>query len=149
MITCTIHRGHNQIGGSCVELLSEKTNILLDLGLPLDSNIFDIPLPEEITSEQGQVLIENSEFIIDCDQVIIAIGQGPNNLIAKTSKLGHSSKNNLIVDENMNTSMEGIYAAGDITSGAATVIKAMGDAKKAAGAIDEYLKNKEKDTTSE
>ncbi len=89
--------------------------------------------------------IEGSEFTIDCDQVIIAIGQGPNPLIAKTSKLEHSHRNNLIVDENMKTSMEGVYAAGDITSGAATVIKAMGDAKKAAKAIDEYVKNKEKE----
>ena len=89
--------------------------------------------------------IEGSEFAIDCNQVIIAIGQGPNPLIAKTSKLEHSHKNNLIVDENMKTSMEGVYAAGDITSGAATVIKAMGDAKKAAKAIDEYIKNGGKD----
>ena len=56
----------------------------------------------------------------------------------------HGLKSNLIVDENMKTSMEGVYAAGDITSGAATVIKAMGDAKKAARAIDEYVKNKGK-----
>ena len=91
--------------------------------------------------------IESSEFTIDCDQVIIAIGQGPNPLIAKTSKLEHGFKSNIVVDENMKTSMEGVYAAGDITSGAATVIKAMGDAKKAANTIDDYLKNKGKDTT--
>ncbi len=63
MITCTILRGHNQIGGSCVELQSEKTNILIDLGLSLDSNIFDIPLPADITTVQGEELVKNSEFI--------------------------------------------------------------------------------------
>lgn len=62
MIKCTIHRGHNQIGGSCVELQSDNTNILLDLGLSLDSNIFEIPHPNDITLEQGKELIDNSEF---------------------------------------------------------------------------------------
>ena len=100
---------------------------------------------EDETGRKRPMPIEGSEFVIDCDQVIIAIGQGPNPLIAKTSRMEHGLKSNLIVDENMKTSIEGVYAAGDITSGAATVIKAMGDAKKAARAIDEYVKNKGKD----
>ncbi len=57
-----MHRGHNQIGGSCIELQSSDTKILLDLGLSLDSNIFEIPLPKDITYEQGKELIESSEF---------------------------------------------------------------------------------------
>ncbi len=58
----TIHRGHNQIGGSCVEIQSDNTKILLDLGLSLDSNIFEIPDPNDITLAQGEELIKSSEF---------------------------------------------------------------------------------------
>jgi glutamate synthase (NADPH) small chain len=89
------------------------------------------------------VPIEGSEFTIHCDQVIIAIGQGCNPLIAKSSKLQHDKESAIIIDENMMTSMEGVYAGGDIIGGDSTVIRAMGDAKKAAIAIDAYIRKKD------
>jgi glutamate synthase (NADPH/NADH) small chain len=86
------------------------------------------------------ITIPNSNFIIDCDQVIVAIGQGPNPLLVKKLNL-KTEEGVLIVDENQQTSDPKVFAAGDITSGASTVIKAMGDAKKAAAAIDKFLNN--------
>ena len=87
--------------------------------------------------------IEGSEFNISCDQVIIAIGQGSNPLIAKSAKLKHDVKGNIIVDNNFMTSVEGVFAGGDIIGGNATVIQAMGDGKTAAKAIDVYLRKDE------
>lgn len=90
------------------------------------------------------VPIENSEFVIDCDQVIIAIGQKPNPLLLKGSRLEHESKGYLVVNENLQTSDKRIFAGGDIIQGN-TVIKAMGDGKKAAVAIVDWFKQKKID----
>ncbi len=85
----------------------------------------------------------NSEFEIDADCVIMALGTNPNPLIKSTTKGLETQKwGGIIVDEDGLTSREGIYAGGDAVTGAATVILAMGAGKKAAEAIDKYLKNK-------
>jgi len=87
------------------------------------------------------VPIENSEFIIECDQVIVAIGQKPNPLLLKGSKLQHEEEGYLIVNEHLQTSDKRVFAGGDITHGD-TVIKAMGDGKKAARGILEWFKQR-------
>lgn len=85
--------------------------------------------------------IPNSEFVIDVDSVIMAIGTSPNPLIRSTTNgIKANSRGCLVVDENMMTSKDGVYAGGDAVTGAATVILAMGAGKKAAAAIDERLK---------
>ena len=84
--------------------------------------------------------IEGSEFKIKCGQVIVAIGQGPNPLIGKTIDLNTGKKGNITVNEKYETSIEKVYAGGDITSGSATVIKAISDGKKAAKIINKKLK---------
>jgi glutamate synthase (NADPH/NADH) small chain len=86
------------------------------------------------------VPIEGSEFTIDVDSVIIAIGNGANPLIRQTTpQLEFNKWGNIVVDENCKTSMQGVYAGGDIVLGAATVILAMGQGRIAAVAINEYL----------
>ncbi|MBW2992826.1 NADPH-dependent glutamate synthase [Candidatus Woesearchaeota archaeon] len=95
---------------------------------------------EDESGRRRPVKVEGSNFTLDCDQVIIAIGQGPNPLLVKQLELQRGRKGDLIVDEDMKTNNPKVWAAGDITSGAATVIEAMGDAKKAATSIDKYLK---------
>ena len=86
---------------------------------------------------------ENSNFVIDADCVIMAIGTSPNPLIKSTTKGLETEKwGGIIVNENGLTSREGVYAGGDAVTGAATVILAMGAGKTAANAIDRYLKNK-------
>ncbi len=85
--------------------------------------------------------IEGSNYIIDVDTVVIAIGQSPNPLIRQTTPGLETQKwGGIIVEEDtMKTSKDGVYAGGDTVTGAATVILAMGAGKKAAKAIDEYL----------
>lgn len=87
------------------------------------------------------VVIEGSEFIIDVDTVIVAIGNGSNPLIKQTTPGLETNKwGNIIVDETQKSSMERVFAGGDIVLGAATVILAMGEGRKAATAINEMLK---------
>jgi len=88
--------------------------------------------------------VKGSEFIIDVDAVVVAVGNMPNPLVPQTMReLKTTRKGTIVVDENtMQTSVIGVYAGGDIVSGAATVISAMGAGKRAAAAIDAYLKGK-------
>ena len=86
------------------------------------------------------VPIEGSEFTIDVDTVIMAIGTSPNPLIKNTTNgLEVNNRGGIIVNEDGLTSREGIYAGGDAVTGAATVISAMGAGKLAAKSIDEAL----------
>ena len=98
---------------------------------------------EDESGRRKPIPIEGSEFNISCDKAIIAVGQGSNPLIAKSSKLKHDVDGNINVDDNMMTSVEGVFGGGDIIGGNATVIQAMGDGKKAAKAIDSYLRKEE------
>jgi glutamate synthase (NADPH/NADH) small chain len=96
------------------------------------------------SGRQRPIPIESSEFTFEVDTVIIAIGQSPNPIIQKTTEdLETTRWGTIVVDEEtMKTSLEGVYAGGDVVSGAATVISAMGAGKKAAVAIDEYISKK-------
>lgn len=89
--------------------------------------------------------IPESEFIMEADTVIMALGTAPNPLISSTTKgLDINKWKCIVADEVGQTSREGVFAGGDAVSGAATVILAMGAGKKAAEAIDKYIKNKMK-----
>lgn len=86
--------------------------------------------------------VAGSEFTVDVDAVIMALGTSPNPLLTNTARdIEVNSRGCIIVDENMQTSKENVYSGGDAVSGAATVIDAMGAGKRAAAAIDEKLKN--------
>lgn len=85
--------------------------------------------------------VEGSHFTIDADIFIAAIGQGPNPLlISLLPDLKRGKRGNVIVDEEFRTSMRKVFAGGDVATGAATVILAMGAAKSAAHAIDRMLR---------
>ena len=88
--------------------------------------------------------ISGSEFTMDVDTVIIAIGQTPNPIIQRTTEglVTNPRHGTINVDETGKTSLDGVYAGGDVATGAATVISAMGMGKKAAKAMHEYLTNK-------
>jgi len=89
------------------------------------------------------VAIEGSEHVIDVDMVVVAIGQGPNPLLTSTTPdLKLTKWGNIVADEETGrTSKKGVFAGGDIVTGAATVILAMGSGKKATRSIDQYLKD--------
>jgi len=85
--------------------------------------------------------IEGSNFTIDIDTAVIAIGQSPNPIIQQTTEGLQTTRHGTIVvnEETMQTALPGVYAGGDVVSGAATVISAMGAGKKAAKAIHAYI----------
>ena len=90
------------------------------------------------------VAVEGSEFEIGCDVVIMALGTSPNPLIASTTRGLETNRRGCLVadEEHGQTSREGIFAGGDAVTGAATVILAMGAGRRAARAIDEYVRAK-------
>ena len=87
--------------------------------------------------------IEGSEFTMDVDTVVVSVGVSPNPLIPSSMKELEVSKWGTIIvnGDTMHSSVEGVFAGGDIVRGGATVILAMGDGRKAAEAMDQYLKN--------
>jgi glutamate synthase (NADPH/NADH) small chain len=102
---------------------------------------YELGEPDD-SGRRRPVPIKGSEFIMEVDTVIVAIGNGSNPLIPQTTKeLNVTKWGNIIVDEKQKTSMDRVYAGGDIVLGAATVILAMGEGRKAAAAINELLAN--------
>ncbi len=98
--------------------------------------------PDE-SGRRRPVEMPNSSFTLEVDTVVIAIGQGPNPLVQHTTPgLEVDKRGNIKADEHGITSKPGVFAGGDIVTGAATVILAMGAGKKAAASIDEYIKSK-------
>jgi glutamate synthase (NADPH/NADH) small chain len=96
----------------------------------------------DATGRRKPIPIAGSEFEIACDVVVEAIGTRANPLLTRaTPDLLLNAKGNIEVDANGMTSKPGVFAGGDIVRGAATVILAMGDGKRAAGAIDRWLKS--------
>ncbi len=84
--------------------------------------------------------IDGSEFNIECDQVIVAIGQGPNPILIDQLGVEITPRGSILVDAGCRTSRPGIFAGGDIASNEATVIKAMGMGKVAAKSIHDWVK---------
>jgi glutamate synthase (NADPH/NADH) small chain len=100
----------------------------------------------DASGRRKPIPVEDSNFSIPVDCVVMAIGNSPNPLIRTTTKGLEANNRGCIVvkDESMATSREGVYAAGDAVSGAATVILAMGGGKDAARSIDQYIQSKAK-----
>lgn len=100
----------------------------------------------DASGRRRPVPIAGSEFDMPVDTVIVAIGTGPNPIMAHTTPdLELTKRGNIAADEETGaTSKAGVFAGGDIVTGAATVILAMGAGRKAAKAIDEYLQSKKK-----
>ena len=97
----------------------------------------------DASGRRRPVEIKGSEFVLDVNAVIMAIGTSPNPLIKNTTEgLEVNKRGGIIVNEDGLTSRKAVFAGGDAVTGAATVISAMGAGKVAAKAIDEYLSNK-------
>lgn len=100
---------------------------------------YELGEPDD-SGRRRPVVIPNSEFIIPLDTIIVAIGNGSNPLIHQTTpQIATNKWGNVIVDDKQKSSMDKVYAGGDIVLGAATVILAMGEGRKAAAAINEML----------
>jgi len=112
----------------------------------------DVRFMEVIKMELGEpddsgrrrpVPIQGSEYLIETDTIIIAIGTRANPILTKSiPELKLNKWGYIEIDENGQSNLEGVFAGGDIVTGSATVISAMGAGKRAAKAMHEYLKSK-------
>jgi glutamate synthase (NADPH/NADH) small chain len=93
----------------------------------------------DASGRRRPVPVEGSEFEIEADLVVYAIGTNANPIIGQTSRLKLDRRGYIATDENLATSMAGVYAGGDIVTGAATVIQAMGAGRRAARAMKAWL----------
>ncbi|MBQ2416391.1 MAG: NADPH-dependent glutamate synthase [Alistipes sp.] len=98
--------------------------------------------PDE-SGRRSPVVKQGSDFDVECDVVIMALGTSPNPLLKQTTAgLETTRRGCIVADESGATTREGVFAGGDAVTGAATVILAMGAGRRAAKAIDEYVKSK-------
>jgi len=127
-------------------LLTSPTKIMGDdNGVVKEMECLKYELGEpDASGRRSPVAIKGSEFVMDVDTVVVAIGQGPNPLVPRTTKgLEINRKGNIVASvETGATSKPGVYAGGDVVTGAATVILAMGAGKVGARSIHEYLQAK-------
>ncbi len=136
---------HAKEEGIIFKLLTNPTRILKgENGMVCGMECVEMTLGEpDESGRRRPVIKENSEFILDVDCVIMAIGTSPNPLIKSTTDgLETERWGGIIADETGLTSRENVYAGGDAVTGAATVILAMGAGKTAADAIDKKLSGK-------
>ena len=128
VIFCTLQNPKRILGNDAGHVTGMEC-LKYELGEPDDSG------------RRRPVAIEGSEFVIDVDTVIVAIGNDANPMIQQTTEgLQFNKWGNIVVDEDCRTSMDRVYAGGDIVLGAATVILAMGQGRIAAEAINADLK---------
>jgi glutamate synthase (NADPH/NADH) small chain len=137
---------HAKEEGIIFDLLTNPTEILVDENgwvCGMKCIRMELGEPDE-SGRRSPVEIPGSEFTIDVDTVIMALGTSPNPLISSTTEGLETNRRKCIVgqEENGQTSKEGVFAGGDAVTGAATVILAIGAGKAAAKGIDEYLSNK-------
>ena len=133
---------HAEEEGIVFELLTNPVEVLGEGGRVTALKCVRMALGEpDASGRRSPAPIEGSEFEMDVDQVIVALGTSPNPLIRKsTDKIEFSRRGTIVVDEEtMRTSNDKIYAGGDAVTGAATVILAMGAGRKAAAAIKAKL----------
>ena len=126
-------------------LLTAPTEVLGDKdGWVKEMECLKMELGEPDSSGRRRpVPIKGSEYKIQVDTIIVAIGQTPNPLIPQAdSRLKTEKWGGVIIDDKGMTSIPGVFAGGDLVRGAATVISAMGDGKQAAAAMDEWIKTK-------
>ncbi len=129
---------------SPVEILGDDTRtvralrcVRMELGEPDESG------------RRRPVVVPGSEFELETDMVVYAIGTNANPILGQTSKLDLNKRGYIAADEDLATSIAGVYAGGDIVTGAATVIEAMGAGRRAARAMKAYLGLRDTDTIFE
>ena len=135
---------HAEEEGIIFKLLSNPVEILGDEnGNVKAMHLVEMELGEpDASGRRSPVVKEGSDFTLEVDSVIMALGTSPNPLIKNTTAgLDVNRRGCIVADEAGKTSKDGVYAGGDAVTGAATVILAMGAGKNAAKAIDEYIKS--------
>jgi glutamate synthase (NADPH/NADH) small chain len=134
--------GHAMEEGIIFDFLRNPTRILgNDKGIVTGMEVQKFELGEsDASGRRSPVPISGSEYVFDCDTVIVALGNESNPLLVRsTANLQADRKGRIVVNADQQTSLEKVYAGGDIVLGAATVILAMGEGRRAAAAINGLL----------
>jgi glutamate synthase (NADPH/NADH) small chain len=134
---------HAEEEGVRFRLLANPVRILGESEVSgIECQRMELGEPDE-SGRRRPVAVPDSDFVISCDAVIMAIGNHPNPILASSmSELKTNKWGCIEVDERLRTSVPGVYAGGDVVTGSATVILAMGAGKKAAREIDAYLRSR-------
>lgn len=134
---------HAEEEGVRFRLLANPVRILGESEVSgIECQRMELGEPDE-SGRRRPVAVPDSDFVISCDAVIMAIGNHPNPILASSMPELKTNKWGCIeVDERLRTSVPGVYAGGDVVTGSATVILAMGAGKKAAREIDAYLRSR-------
>ena len=126
-------------------LTNPKRFIGNDQGWVVGAECYEMELGEpDDSGRRRPITKEGSEFMLDVETVVVALGTTPNPLVPTTTKGLDVTKRGTVVadEEDGKTTKPGVWAGGDVVTGAATVISAMGAGKRAAASIDEYLRHK-------
>ena len=137
---------HAKEEGIEFKMLTNPTAVLGDeKGWVRAINCVEMALGEpDESGRRSPIVVDGSDFEIECDVVVMALGTSPNPLIASTTDALDTNRRGCIVADDWGvTSRKGVFAGGDAVTGAATVILAMGAGRKAAAAIDRYVKGTE------
>lgn len=136
---------HAKEEGIIFKILANPNEIIGDENFwvkAIKCDTMELGEPDE-SGRRSPVKVENAEFILEVDCVIVSIGTSPNPIITSTTPdLTTNRWGCVVADERGITQKDGVFAGGDVVTGAATVILAMGAGKSAALAMDEYIKNK-------
>lgn len=147
-VTVVYRKGFEEMTATKLEIREAKEDgvefILFKSPVEILDNGVKFITVEKIVDEDGKTKFETvvgSEEIIECDSVIIAVSQSPrNNIVANTDNLETSRGGLLAVDEYGHTTRKGVFASGDVVTGAKTVVEAVANAKKVADAMEEYCR---------
>jgi glutamate synthase (NADPH) small chain len=113
----------------------------------IEMNSMKLGVPDQ-TGRKSPEPIPGKEFKINCSSVLLAVGRGPNSFLQKKAGIKTGKKNSIAINDQDKTSMNGVFAAGDVTTGETLVVKAMSSGREAAQRIHEYLMNLEENHMS-
>lgn len=143
-VICMYRNGRDRLSATDVEIEdAEKDGILFEFyknSIEYNDDGIKYELSRPIADEEGNIIgIEEDEGFLECDTIIVSIGQNPRNNIVANNKGFQTDRGLLVVDSDGNTTVPGVYASGDVVTGARNVVEAVNFAKHVAISIDEYL----------
>lgn len=106
--------------------------------ITIEMNSMKLGEPDQ-TGRRSPERIQGEEFKINCSSVLLAVGRGPNSSLQKKTGLKTGKKNSIAIDEHYKTSIKGVFAAGDVTTGETLVVKTMASGREAAQRVHEYI----------
>ena len=110
-------------------------------------NTIKLGTPDQ-TGRRSPETVPGKEFKISCSSVLLAVGRGPNSFLQNKAGIKTGKKGSIAINDQYKTSIKGVFAAGDVTTGETLVVKAMSSGREAAERVHEYLMNLEENHMS-